>query len=43
MQQFEAAVREELGIEETPPASPAHTSNGKARRLPRKAPAEDRS
>jgi hypothetical protein len=32
MQQFEAAIREELGIEDLPPA---HTLNGKARRLPR--------
>lgn len=38
MQQFEAAVREELGIEEAPPQPPAHTSNGKARRLPRRSP-----
>ncbi|BCY14019.1 hypothetical protein [Actinoplanes sp. L3-i22] len=43
MQQFEAAVREELGIEDTPPAPLPHTSNGKVRRLPRKAPAEDRN
>lgn len=37
MQQFEAAVREELGIEEAPPQALPHTSNGKVRRLPRRA------
>jgi hypothetical protein len=37
MQQFEAAVREELGIEETPPHPLPHTANGRAGRLPRKA------
>ncbi|MFI1992131.1 hypothetical protein [Actinoplanes sp. NPDC020271] len=37
MQQFEAAIREELGIEEAPPAALPHTANGKALRLPRKA------
>ncbi|GAA2857831.1 hypothetical protein Acy02nite_67300 [Actinoplanes cyaneus] len=37
MQQFEAAIREELGIEDTPPVALPHTSNGKVRRLPRKA------
>ncbi|SLM03516.1 hypothetical protein ACSP50_6809 [Actinoplanes sp. SE50/110] len=35
MQQFEAAVREELGIEASPPNPPAHTANGKAR-LPKR-------
>lgn len=41
MQQFEAAVREELGIEETPPAPLAHTTNGRVRRLPRRAATAD--
>ncbi|WP_285555675.1 hypothetical protein [Actinoplanes regularis] len=36
MQQFEAAVREELGIEHTPPAPPPHTLNGKVRWAPRR-------
>ncbi|GIF09983.1 hypothetical protein [Actinoplanes teichomyceticus] len=34
MQQFEAAIREELGIEDTPPPV-SHNANGRARRLPR--------
>ncbi|MFC3989664.1 hypothetical protein [Actinoplanes siamensis] len=36
MQQFEAAVRDELGIEDTPPTAPAQVADGRVRRLPRR-------